>query len=151
MTQARKRALFTFLIWGSVMAAFAVVFFLGSGPEGYALEKWRRAAGGGIIAFGFAAYYFMVFLTRNRPGLRGVASDERDKDVRMRANAAAFIAALVYVFVLAIFLWERYQESGLVPIGWMWFLAYSTSFAAYISASVAALVLESKASRHGQG
>jgi len=151
MTQARKRALFTFLIWGSVMTAFAAIFFLGSGPEGYAQEKWRRAAGGGIIAFGFAAYYLMVFLTRNRPRLRGVASDERDKDISMRANAVAFIAALVYVFALAILLWEKYQASGLVPVGWMWFLAYSTSCSAYISTSVAALVLESKASRHGQG
>jgi hypothetical protein len=150
MTQARKRALFTFLIWGSVMAAFAVIFFLGGGPERYALEKWRRVAGAGIIAFGFAAYYGMLFLTRNRPGVRGVASDERDQDIRNRANGTGFIAVLLYVFLLAIFLWEKYQGSGFVPVGWMWFLAYSTSFAAFISSSVAALVLESKESGRGK-
>jgi ABC-type transport system involved in cytochrome c biogenesis permease subunit len=150
MTQARKRAIFTFFIWGSVMAAFAVIFFAGQGPERYALEKWRRIAGAVIIAFGFAAYYTMLFLTRNRRGTRGVVTDERDEDIRRRANGASFIVVLLYVFLLAIYLWERYQGSGFVPVGWMWFLAYSTSFAAYITSSIAALILESKASGRGQ-
>jgi hypothetical protein len=42
-------------------------------------------------------------------------------------------------------------DGGAVPVGWMWFLAYSTSFTAFISSSVSALILESKASAHGQG
>jgi hypothetical protein len=92
----------------------------------------------------------MLFLTRNRPGRSGVATDERDEDIRRRANAGAFLVVLVYVFALAIFLWERYQDSGFVPVGWMWFLAYSTSFTAFISSSVIALILEYQASRHGQ-
>jgi len=150
MTQARKRALFTFLIWGSVMAAFSVIFFLGEGPQEYAQERWRRVAGAAIIAFGYLSYGLMLFLTRIRPGERAIAMDERDEDIRNRANAAAFIVVLIYVFALAIFLWDRHQASGAVPVGWMWFLAYSTSFAAFISSSVIALILESKASAHGQ-
>jgi ABC-type transport system involved in cytochrome c biogenesis permease subunit len=150
MTQARKRAVFTFLIWGSVMAAFSVIFFLGEGPEQYSLEKWRRVAGAGIIAFGYLSYGLMLFLTRIRPGIRAVGSDERDEEIQRRANATAFVVVLVYVFTLSILLWERHQGSGFVPVGWMWFLAYSTSFAAFISSSVIALILESKASGHGQ-
>lgn len=151
MTQAKKRALFTFLIWGSVMIAFSIIFFIsGGGPGSYHLEKWRRIAGGVIIAFGFVAYYGMMFLTRDRPGASGVATDERDEDIRRRANGTGFIIVLLYVFALAIYLWERYQGTGSVPVGWMWFLAYSTSFAAYISSSIGALILESKASRRGQ-
>ena len=150
MTQARKRALLTFLIWGPVMAAFAVIFFMGGGPGRFALEKWRRTASAVIIAFGFAANYAMLFLTRKRPGTGGIATDERDLDIRRQANAGAFIVVLVYVFALAIYLWGRYQGSGSVPVGWMWFLAYSTSFAAYITSSIAALILESKASGRGQ-
>jgi hypothetical protein len=150
MTQARKRAVFTFLIWGSVMAAFSVIFFLGEGPERYALERWRRLAGAAIIAGGYILYILMNFLTRTRPG-GDVDRDERDEGIRMRANAVAFVVVLVYVFALSIFLWERHQDGGFVPVGWMWFLAYSTSFAAFISSSVIALILESKASGHGQG
>lgn len=150
MTQARKRAVFTFLIWGSVMAAFSVIFFLGGGPERYALEKWRRVAGAAIIAGGYLFYGLMNFLTRTRPG-GDVGRDERDEETRRHANSVAFIVVLIYVFVLAIFLWERHQVGGFVPVGWMWFLAYSTSFAAFISSSVIALILESKASGHGQG
>jgi hypothetical protein len=150
MTQAKKRAVFTFLIWGAVMAAFSIIFFLKGGPEQYILEKWRRITGGAIIAFGFLSYWLMLFLTRARPGGRAVASDERDEETRKRANAAAFIVVLIYVFALSIFLWERHQGSGFVPVGWMWFLAYSTSFTAFISSSVIALILEYQASRHGQ-
>jgi hypothetical protein len=114
------------------------------------LEKWRRVAGGVIIAFGFLSYWLMFFLTRARRGGRAVASDEKDEDTKRRANSAAFIVVLLYVFALSIFLWEKHQESGFIPVGWMWFLAYSTSFAAFISSSVIALILESKASSHGQ-
>ena len=150
MTQARKRAIFTFLIWGSVMAAFAVIFFLGEGPEEYHTERWKRVAGAAIIAFGYLSYGLMLFLTRNRPGSHGVSSDERDEDIRRRANATAYIFVLIYVFALSIFLWERHQESGFVPVGWMWFLAYSMSFLAFMSSSVIALILESRTSSHGQ-
>ncbi len=150
MTQARKRAVFTFLIWGLVMAAFFVIFFLGGGAEGYHMERWRRISGAAIIVFGYLSYWLMLFLTRTRGGTLGVASDERDEDIRRRASATAFIIVLIYVFALSIFLWESHQESGFVPVGWMWFLAYSVSFAAFISSSVIALILESKASVNGQ-
>jgi hypothetical protein len=148
MTQARKRAFFTFLIWGLVMAVFSIIFFLGGGPERLALEKWRRVAGAGIIAFGYLSYGLMIFLTRARPG--AVAADERDRDISIRAIASAFIVVLVYVFGLSIFLWESYQARGFIPVGWMWFLAYSTSFVAFISSSVISVILEIKASAHGQ-
>jgi hypothetical protein len=151
MTQARKRAIFTFIIWGAVMAAFSVIFFLGDGPERYHAERWRRVAGAAIIAFGFLAYWLMLFLTRIRPGARSVATDERDVDTRRRAGAAGFLVTLIYVFALAIYLWERYQASGSVPVGWMWFLAYSASFAAFVSSSVIALILDSKTSVYAQG
>jgi len=151
MTQARKRAVFTFLIWGLVMAAFSVIFFLGGGPERYALEKWRRVAGAAIIAGGYPFYGLMNFLTRTRPGRGDVGRDERDEEIRRQANSTAFVVVLVYVFALSIVLWETHQGGGFVPVGWMWFLAYSTSFAAFISSSVIALILESKASGHGQG
>jgi hypothetical protein len=151
MTQAGKRAAFTSLIWGSTMAAFAVIFFIGGGPEQYALEKWRRISGAAIIAFGYASYWLMLFLTRVRRGARAVGSDERDEGIRTRANGIAFVIVLIYVFALSIFLWDRHQESGFVPVGWMWFLAYSTSFAAFLSSSVIALIMEFKASGHGQG
>ena len=150
MSQQRKRAIFTFVIWGSVMAAFSAIFFLGGGPERYVLEKWRHVAGAVIIAVGYFSYLLMNFLTRTRPG-RGIGRDERDEGIRKQANSVAFIVVLVYVFALSIFLWERHQDEGFVPAGWMWFLAYSTSFAAFISSSVIALILESKASSYGQG
>ena len=151
MTQTRKRAVFTFLIWGVVMTAFSVIFFFGAGPERYTLEKWRRLAGAGIIACGYLSYGLMLFLTRIRPGVHAVGRDERDEEIQKSANATAFILVLVYVFFLSITLWEKYQGSGFVPAGWMWFMAYSTSFAAFISSSVIALILELKASGHGQG
>lgn len=150
MTQAKKRAVFTFLIWGTIMAAFSVIFFFDGGPEQYILEQWRRITGAVLIAFGYLAYLLMVFLTRIRPETSSLAFDERDTKIRYRANAAAFIVVLIYVFTLSLFLWERYQGNGSVPVGWMWFLAYSTSFSAFISSSVIALIMESKASAHGQ-
>jgi hypothetical protein len=151
MTQARKRAILTFIIWGSVTTAFSVIFFSGDGPERYHLEKWRLVAGAAVIGFGYLSYWAMLALTRTSPAAPTVATDERDLDTRRRAGSSGFIVTLIYVFALAVFLWDKYQPRGAVPVGWLWFLAYSTSFVAFISSSVIALVLEYKASAHGQG
>lgn len=149
MTQAKKRAIFTFLIWGTVMTAFSIIFFSGGGPEKYAAERWRHVAGAGMIAFGYLAFGLMLWLTRLRAIDRSLGRDERDATIQKQASSTGFLIVLIYVFALAIYLWDRYQTQGFVPVGWMWFLAYSTSFAAFISTSLIALFLESRISSHG--
>ena len=56
----------------------------------------------------------------------------------------------VYVFVLSIGLWEAYHDRGLVPEGWMWFLAYTSTFLGMFTHAMATLILDARGGGHGQ-
>jgi uncharacterized membrane protein len=149
MTQLKKRALYTIAIWGALMLPFVILFFAGGGPERYLDERWRRVLVGGTIAAAFLLYAVMLYFTRKRPG--EIASDERDIAIRGKANEIAFTVVLLYVFLVSIALFEHYRPGGSVPAGWMWFLAYSTVFSAYVTSSACILVMESRSAARGKG
>jgi len=140
MTQARRRALWTLAIWGVVAIGFAVTFFQGGGPGDYADDKTRRVVGAVFLALGFFGTPLMQWWTRGRPGQ--VVMDERDESIGRRAATGGLIVVLLYVFTLCIVLWERHADAGCVPVGWMWFLAYSTATLAYLVPALIFLLLD---------
>lgn len=97
----------------------------------WALRIW------GPVTQAFMVLFFYV-------GTPATYADTRP--VRLLVGA---IFVLVYVFILAIGLWENYRVQGSVPVGWMWFLAYSTSLMAFISSSATTLVLHKRSQSHG--
>lgn len=148
MTQLRKRALYTMAIWGVFMLPFIILFFTGGGPERYLDQQWRRALIGGTIATAFLLYGLMLLLTRRRRG--EIAIDERDIAIRATANEIAYTVVLLYVFFVCIALFSRYESRGSVPTGWMWFLAYSTVFAAHVTSAAGVLIMESRWAGRGK-
>ena len=144
MTQSKKRALGTLIIWGIVMSALIAIFFSRGGPSTYIDDTMKKATIAGFFAAGYLSYGIMMFLTRVKSDGPHVSSDERDERIGRRASLVGLIVVLVFVFFTCITLYEHYHDDGLVPVGWMWFLGYASVFVAYISVSVAALVLHAK-------
>lgn len=141
MTQSKKRALGALIIWGAVMIALVAVFFSRGGPATYIHDTVKKAVIAGFFAAGYISYGLMMLLTRVRRGDTHVASDERDERIGRRANIVALVVVLVFVFSTCISLYEYYHDEGWVPVGWMWFIGYASVFVAYISGSIASLVL----------
>ena len=150
MTQSKKRALISLAIWGPVAICFAALFFGMGGPATYAKDKWRIFYSALIIAVGFLLYLTMLVRTRVGPADKPLASDERDEHIARRSNSTALVVVLVYVFFTCIVLWEAYRERQAVPVGWMWFLAYSSAFCGYLSHAVGTLILNSKMGGHAE-
>ena len=90
-----------------------------------------------------------LWLTRGRPGQ--VVTDERDESIGRRAANGGLIAVLLYVFALSIVLWERHEASGCVPVGWLWFLAYSSAALAYLVPALVSLLLDFEILDRGEG
>lgn len=151
MNLQRKRAFLTLIIWACVAAAFSALFFARGGPDKFYEEDERVLLNAGFIAAGWAAYGLMILLTRAKPDRRAVARDERDDIIAGRANTSALVIVLLYVFLACIIIKEAYGSRGSVPLGWMWFLAYSSVFIGFVSASLMTLILDAGMSRHGQG
>ena len=106
-------------------------------------------AGGAFLALGFFGTPLMLWLTRARPGQ--VLADERDESIGRRAANGGLIAVLLYVFALSIVLWERHEASGCVPVGWLWFLAYSSAALAYLVPALVSLLLDFGILDRGEG
>jgi hypothetical protein len=151
MSQQRKRAYLTLIIWGIVAVAFAALFFFRGGPDTFYEEDERVIMNAGFILAGWIAYGLMLYLTRAKPGSPPIARDERDEMIGARANATALVIVLMYVFLACIVIKEAYGARGSVPLGWMWFLAYSSVFVGFVSAALLTLILDVRMSRHGQG
>ena len=149
VTQSKKRALFNLSIWGTAAIAFIIVFFAAGGAATYVEDRSRILLGAVLIGAGYLASLTMLFLTRSRPGVKLLATDERDEQITTQAGSRALVALLVYIFVICIALYEVYHDRGAVPVAWMWFVAYSSSFFGLISHSIATLVLGSRLSGRG--
>jgi hypothetical protein len=142
MTQLRKRALWIVAIWSVVAAGFLATFFGFGGAESFAEDSSRIAAGSVFLAFGVIGTPIMLTLTRARAGTKHLVSDERDERLARRANPIGMTIVAMYVFLVCIGLWDAYRDPGAVPVGWMWFLAYTTMIFTYLSTAIVQLVLD---------
>jgi hypothetical protein len=142
MTQLRRRALWIVAIWTVVAVGFLWTFFAGSGAESFAEDSRRIATGSVFLAFGVLGTPVMLTLTRMRSGGEHIIFDERDERLARRANPIGMTIVAMYVFLACIVLWDAYREAGAVPVGWMWFLAYTTMIFTYLSTAIVQLVLD---------
>ena len=142
MTQLRKRAILTMIIWGIVLIVFVLAFFIDGGAVTYAEKCPRRLISNICIAAGYAIYALMLLLTRTNPDKKTNLRDERDNKTIKEANNVSLTGILIYVFLLCIYLWDRHQNTGSVPVGYMWFLAYSTIGLSYFFTSLVTLITD---------
>jgi hypothetical protein len=153
MTQLKKRALWSLLIWGLVLIAVVFIFFSGGGPIAFLEGESKTALTRVFVSIGFVAYFSMLFLTRIRTSGEPLVKDERDELIEKRSYSIGFYTLLAYVFLLGSFLYGFYKgihEIKLISVGWMWFLALSSVFLGFISNAIATLVLNARMSGHGE-
>jgi len=149
MTQSKIRARYGLGIWGLVASVFGLVFFLGGGAATYADDSIRMAVAAAIIGSGFIGYVSMIYLTRKKSNGKTLIRDERDLEIARQANEIALVAVLVFVFVVCMALFLGYETAGILPVGWMWFLAYATACFGLLAQAVATLVLHKEMSGNG--
>lgn len=137
MNQTRRRAWSGLAIWGVAGLVFAATFFAAGGPTEFAAERGRVLAGAVALGVAYLAYFVMIWRTRSRGK---VAADERDERVLGRAGRGALVVVLLWVYVVGIGLWVGYDAQGVVPVGWMWFLAYGTVIVGSLAHATGTLV-----------
>ena len=147
MSQTRIRAWLATAIWTLAGAGFTLTFFSGGGAGEFDTDSTRHLAGAVAIGFGFFAWWAVLWFTRQRGGT--LLADERDFQIVARAGQATLVVVLVGIFAFTIGLWTAYEGAGMVPVGWMWFLAYGSVILASVTFAVATLVLDGSTGGHG--
>ena len=146
MTQLKRRACFTLVIWTLVLVFFILLFFTGGGPSEWAKDRTRKLCIILVFGVGYFSYILMMIMTKSKTVDGVVHRDERDNLIEMRSSRAAFIIVLLYVYILSITLYVSYESVGLIPISWLWFLGYTSIIIGSISYASTSLLLDNKLS-----
>ena len=147
MSQTRLRAWSIALIWTLAGVGFFLTFFSGGGVEEFDTDSVRHLAGAAAIGFGFIGQWTTLWLTRRRGG--AVVADERDLQVVARASQMTLVIVLIAIYGLTVGLWTIYEKDGVVPVGWMWFVAYAAVILSVVTNSLAVLVFDRRMGGHG--
>jgi len=130
------------ILWSLVSVAFLWVFL-----EFDAIANWGdNALKSILLALLFVVGFGGDMILRFKFKLN---KDETEADglrdsLRLQAMESSYIATLLYIFIAAISIYIRYEDSGLVPVGWLWFLAYSLILVVNIASSLAILIMHHK-------
>lgn len=142
MSKTMKFTLIHVCSW-TLVGLFMIMIFLNPST----IEQWgdnrnKTILLASLFILGYSTDLILLLFEKSKKF--GFKRDERDFDVQRKATNIGFIIALVYVFFAAITLYTKYESKGLMPVGWMWFLAYSTVIIANLSVSVPSLLLYRK-------
>jgi len=142
MNRNQKRALYSLLIWGAVVAIFVPLFFINGGVNTWVPGSIRVIISSSFIIAGFVLFFLMLAITK-RKGISGVERDERDILIARRASEITVTIIMVYVFLACIILYFVYREINAIPRAWMWFLGCTCLFVGFISSSAISLIFHS--------
>lgn len=123
MSMQLKHAMIRMSLWALVFGLFLIVFLTGDTLETWGDNSTKTIMVASLFLFGFSGDAILSIVYRKRKDR--VTRDERDDWIQKQAVSAGFIVTLVYVFLVTISLYTRFETSGLVPVAWLWFLAYS--------------------------
>jgi hypothetical protein len=151
MTRLQKRSLFDLIISAVFLTGLMVAFFSGGGAETYVQDTTRKIIVAVLLGLGYLFLFLVLFLLRLKSKDKTIYMDERDERIARQAMGTAFTVFAIYVFLMCISLYEGYNKSEVMPVGWMWFLAYSSGFIGILSRSIATLILYKRMSGHGEG
>ncbi|MCK8058391.1 MULTISPECIES: DUF2178 domain-containing protein [unclassified Fusibacter] len=87
-----------------------------------------------LFIFGFSSDFILRLIEKSKR--HGFSRDERDQLIQSKAMNFGFILTLIYVFLVTITLYVKYEDAGLMPVGYMWFVAYSTIVIANLSMGI---------------
>ncbi|WP_069649019.1 hypothetical protein [Caloranaerobacter ferrireducens] len=133
MSYQMKFSLLNLIIWLVVAVLFLSVFLTGNTIENWGDNHAKTLILAFLFAIGYLGQLILRIIFRKRKNV--IIRDERDEYFLNKALTSSFVATLIYVFIVAISLYTYYEKSGLIPVAWIWFIAYSLIIVANIFTS----------------
>lgn len=142
MSKLMKITLIQVCAW-SIVAISMIIIFLNHGT----IENWGDNTTKTILLallffIGYATHFTTLLIEKSKRW--GFKKDERDLAIQSKAVNIGFIVVLMYIFILSISLYIKYETVGMMPVGWVWFIAYSTVVMANLSVTIPSLLIYRK-------
>ena len=148
MSLTRKNAITATIIWTLILVVI-IVSILGPGVNRFTAPDqsiWRFLAAV-IILPGLLLNAWLGWRSKRGRQLREL--DERDEAIARRASEATLIVVAILVYLTSIILYETHLDSGVVPTGWLYLLAYGTVALVSLVHAVATLVVDWSGAANG--
>lgn len=123
MSIQMKKSISNLIIWSFIGILFVTIFFKDGIIKDLGDNFIQTIILISLFIIGYIGQFILKIIFRKKEGI--VIKDERDEMFLNKAISNSFIATLVYVFIILIWLYESYEKSGLIPVMWLWFVAYS--------------------------
>ncbi len=142
MKKALRFNVLHLILWSLVSVAFLWVFLAFDAISNWGDNALKSILLALLFVVGFGGDMILRFkfkLNKNETEADGLCDS-----LRLKAMESSYIATLLYIFIAAISIYIRYEDSGLVPVGWLWFIAYSLVLVVHIASSLAILIVHHK-------
>ncbi len=127
-----KRSLVTTILFG--MLFLFICFYFGLiGPAHFLDSRLHLVITSTVVGLVMLSFSFMLVFTNRKENI----VDERDYQIQRKATSTGLMMTAIYVFLVCIVVFVQNRNVGVIPVSWMWFIAYSTfSFAYFVSSSM---------------
>jgi hypothetical protein len=141
MSLARTSAIITFVVW-TVVAVISCVVFASTGVARLSTDAGQggRTTIAALLFVGLATNA-AVALRARRGRARGEL-DERDAAVALRASQGTLIAVAAILYAACIGLYVAHEHAGVLPVGWLYILAYGIVVLVSLVHALAQLVVD---------
>lgn len=137
MSKSMKYSIIQVICWLIVSLGIITIFSLPGTLSNWGDNRLKSLALAFLFFVGYGADMGIMVLSKSKR--YGFERDERDKDVQLKAMSSGLMCLVIYIFVLSITLYVIYEKQGLIPIGWVWFIAYTAIVCANLSTGIASL------------
>ena len=134
MKRNMKLTVIHLIVWSSVAILFCLIFFNGRTIQEWGDNQTKTILLALLFVLGFGTdLVIRIILSKEKDVNLG---ENQDLIVQLKSLTFVFISVLIYTFVATIILYVIYEKVGMVPVGWLWFIAYSLIIVANIFADV---------------
>ncbi len=126
MNDKRKQTWLVLGLWSVVLIVFLALFFIASKPSEWSTNSNIKFISGIIFGIGYILFFIIQLKSKNN------TKSENEYLIKYKSTNSTLMVILMYVFIFTILLYIIYENDILMPVSWMWFLAYSTVFLTYI-------------------
>ena len=138
MSLKMKHSVYTLIIWSVVAILLVILFFSEDTINTWGDNRTKTLLIAALFLIGYVGNALLWLIFRKRKNK--IVKDERDNYISLKSTSASFIATTVYIFILAISLYIKYESVGSVPIAWVWFIAYSLVVVSFLITSAFSLI-----------
>lgn len=138
MSKLVKTTVIHVVVWSIAAIGMVIIFTLPRTITDWGDNRLATVLLAVLIAAGLGVDLFLRIYQRSKK--HGFMRDERDHYMQGKAVSAGFLITILYIFILSISLYIKYENLGTMPVGWVWFIAYSTIIAANLSIGMCSLL-----------